>query len=158
MPNQRSRIASLVVTLAALILFAVPQAPADADPNPPVSTFTFTPNMEPLGWVPGPNPTSNIINSDLAFSGNRAYQGAYDGFHIIDISNPEDPQMLNDYNQCLNGPHVPVERECVDCGEVRTLSAAGLCHECEQAMRERDEEAEERMAGEQQRRQERGDR
>lgn len=39
--------------------------------------------------------------------------------------------------------YVETERTCTDCGEVRTLSAAGLCHECEQALRERDEQAEE---------------
>jgi hypothetical protein len=56
--------------------------------------------MEPLGWEPRPNPTSSVINSDLAFWGNRAYQGTYDGFQIIDITNPEDPQQVLDYSQC----------------------------------------------------------
>ena len=56
--------------------------------------------MEPLGWSPRPNPASGIFNSDLAFWENRAYQGTYDGFQIIDISNPADPQKLNDYRQC----------------------------------------------------------
>src|SRR5918999_4880817 len=97
----RRRVVSLAVTLAALVSAAGYGGPATAsDPNPPVGTFTYSPNMEPLGWEPRPNPTSSIINSDLAFWGNRAYQGTYDGFQIINISNPEDPQQVLDYNQC----------------------------------------------------------
>src|SRR5918996_2453222 len=99
--GRRRRFVSLAVTMAALVSAAVYGGPAAAgDPNPPVSTFTYTPNMEPLGWEPRPNPTGSIINSDLAFWGNRAYQGTYDGFQIIDITNPEDPQQVLDYNQC----------------------------------------------------------
>jgi uncharacterized repeat protein (TIGR01451 family) len=100
MPHRRTRFASLAVTLAALIAVAIPQAPAAGDPNPPVSTFAYTPNMEPLGWEPRPNPSSGVFNSDLAFWGNRAYQGTYDGFQIIDITNPDDPQQILDYNEC----------------------------------------------------------
>jgi uncharacterized repeat protein (TIGR01451 family) len=83
-----------------MVLFALPQGPAAADPDPPVSTFDYTANMEPLGWSPRPNPSSGTFNSDLAFWGNRAYQGTYDGFQIIDITDPADPQKILDYNQC----------------------------------------------------------
>lgn len=100
MHNRRTRFASLAVTLAALIAVAIPQAPAAGDPNPPVSTFTWTPNMEPLGASLRPN-AGGTHNSDLAFSGNRLYQGNYAGFRIIDIATPDDPQLLNDYNQCV---------------------------------------------------------
>ena len=104
MARGRRRFVSLAVTMAALLSATTYGGPAAAgDPNPPVSTFTYTPNMEPLGWEPRPNPTSSIINSDLAFRGNRAYQGTYDGFQIIDITNPEDPQQVLDYNQCSPG-------------------------------------------------------
>jgi uncharacterized repeat protein (TIGR01451 family) len=98
--HRRTRIFSLAVTLAGLVAIAVPQTPAAGDPNPPVSTFTWTPNMEPLGWEPRPNPSAGIYNTDLAFWGSRAYQGTYDGFQIINITNPEDPQQVLDYNQC----------------------------------------------------------
>jgi uncharacterized repeat protein (TIGR01451 family) len=104
MVRGRRRFVSLAVTLAAVLAAAVYGGPAAAgDPNPPVNTFTYTSNMEPLGWEPRPNPTSSIINSDLAFWGNRAYEGTYDGFQIIDITNPEDPQQVLDYNQCSPG-------------------------------------------------------
>ncbi|HEV2906804.1 MAG TPA: hypothetical protein VGZ50_05780, partial [Actinomycetota bacterium] len=100
----------------------MPQAPATADPNPPVESFTYTPNMEPLGWEPRPNPTSSIINSDLAFWGNRAYQGTYDGFQIIDISNPEDPQQVLDYNQCSPGTSSGNQGDVVVWGSILTRS------------------------------------
>jgi uncharacterized repeat protein (TIGR01451 family) len=100
MRTRRTRFFSLAVTLAALIAIAIPQAPAVGDPNPPVSSYDYTANMEPLGWEPRENPATGAINSDLAFWGNRAFQGTYDGFQIINISNPEDPQQVLDYNQC----------------------------------------------------------
>jgi hypothetical protein len=42
------------------------------------------------------------INSDLAFWGKTAYQGTWSGFHIIDISEPDNPQTVNDYNDCAH--------------------------------------------------------
>ncbi|HVL64945.1 MAG TPA: hypothetical protein VM573_07225 [Actinomycetota bacterium] len=45
----------------------------------------------------GTSPKNGTTNSDLAFWGNRAYAGNYDGFRIIDISNPrniEDPSAV----------------------------------------------------------------
>jgi uncharacterized repeat protein (TIGR01451 family) len=100
MSHRRTRVASIAVTLVALVAVAIPQAPASEDPNPPVSSYTYTDNMEPLGWEPRENPATGAINSDLAFWGSRAYQGTYDGFQIINISNPENPQEVLDYNQC----------------------------------------------------------
>jgi hypothetical protein len=100
MRTRRTRFPLLAVSVVVLLWSALPQAAANADPNPPVESFTYTPNMEPLGWEPRPNPASGVYNSDLAFWGDRAYQGTYDGFQIIDISNPEDPQQVLDYTQC----------------------------------------------------------
>jgi hypothetical protein len=99
MSFRRSGVASFAAILMTLVTLWVPQASAGADPNPPVSTFTWTPNMEPLGASLRPN-TGGAHNSDLAFWGNRLYQGHYAGFRIIDISNPEDPQELINYNGC----------------------------------------------------------
>jgi LVIVD repeat len=36
------------------------------------------------------------INSDIAFMGNKAYVGNYDGFRIFDISDPSNLQLLSD--------------------------------------------------------------
>lgn len=42
--------------------------------------------------------TTNATNSDLAFWGNRAYAGNYDGFRIFDISRPSRPRLLTDFS------------------------------------------------------------
>ncbi|MBL8960107.1 MAG: hypothetical protein JNJ98_09655, partial [Gemmatimonadetes bacterium] len=45
-------------------------------------------------------PTGKFVgstNSDLAFTGNYAIQGNYNGFQIWDISNPRQPQLVNGY-------------------------------------------------------------
>jgi len=41
--------------------------------------------------------STNAINSDLAFWGDRAYAGNYNGFRIFDISDPASPQLLVDF-------------------------------------------------------------
>ena len=71
-----------------------------------VSTYTYTPNMTPLGYnrriVPASGPGSGRFNSDVgAFWGNYAYEGHYDGFRIIDISDPTNPTQLINYTDCV---------------------------------------------------------
>ena len=98
------RCAALAAGLALLV--AVPAAAQVPDA---VSTYTFTKNMHPLGHsarnVPLANatPGAGIYNSDLAFWGRRAYQGSYSGFRIVDISDPENPVQLTNYEQCSPG-------------------------------------------------------
>ena len=41
-------------------------------------------------------PKGGTVNSDIAFWGNLAYQGSYDGFRVIDISKPTAPSVLAD--------------------------------------------------------------
>jgi hypothetical protein len=91
-------IVRLAALLAALVL-AVPPA-AWADPNPPTSSYEFTGNMEPLGYARHSPHASGQFNSDLAFWGATAYQGTYMGFQNVDISNPEDPKTILDYDDC----------------------------------------------------------
>jgi hypothetical protein len=73
------------------------------------STFTFSKNMHPVGFsartVPLSNgsPGSGLFNSDLAFWGDRAYQGTFEGFRIIDISRPDEPVQLVNYVGCSPG-------------------------------------------------------
>lgn len=88
---------STAVALAAAITLLV-SGGASADPtHPAVSTYAFTKNMVPLGSAPNPTVTTN---SDLAFWGNKAYQGSYIGFRIIDIADPNDPKTLLNYSDC----------------------------------------------------------
>lgn len=49
-------------------------------------------NIKPLANIPSANPAG--INSDLAFQGDYAYAGSYDGFTIYDIANPKSPKVV----------------------------------------------------------------
>jgi hypothetical protein len=80
----------------------VGQAPEVVDA---VQTFTYTSNMQPMGYseriVPPSGPGSGLFNSDLAFWGKRAIQGSYEGFRIIDITEPDNPVEIVNYDQCV---------------------------------------------------------
>ena len=93
-----------VATLAAGAL-ALPSAALAQEPvPPPVESFTYTNNLQPLGFSPRSN-TPNLpgltftANSDLAFSGDLAFQGHYEGFRIIDISAPANPREIS-FTEC----------------------------------------------------------
>lgn len=79
-----------VVTLVALAL------PASADHE----TRSSTRNIHAKGHSPHPatffgDPDGvRHINSDIAFWGNLAFDGNYDGWRVIDISDPENPVEL----------------------------------------------------------------
>jgi hypothetical protein len=98
------------LTIAAAVagLLLLPQAAALAQ-IPAVSTFDYTKNLHPLGFseraVPLANatPGAGIYNSDLAFWGKNAFQGTYEGFRIIDITEPDNPVEMNDYAECSPG-------------------------------------------------------
>ncbi|MDQ4029941.1 MAG: hypothetical protein M3168_02755 [Actinomycetota bacterium] len=94
---RKFRLALAVLFVAALV---VPLTAAAA-PVESASTHVYSQNMHPLGDSPRPNPSSGVFNSDLAFWGTRAYQGTYDGFRIIDISQPDSPTALIDYDECF---------------------------------------------------------
>ena len=97
---------TLVLGVLAAAALAAPN-PASADVADAVSTYTFTKNMHPLGYsarsVPLSGPGSAISNSDLAFWGKRAFQGTYEGFRIVDISDPENPTELVNFDDCVGG-------------------------------------------------------
>jgi hypothetical protein len=64
------------------------------------ATRPHTPNMHALGHSPQTGTFEvpdgqRTINSDIAFWGNLAFDGNYDGFRIIDISDPENPVELS---------------------------------------------------------------
>jgi hypothetical protein len=85
-------------------------AVSSAEPPPDaVSTFDYTKNLKPLGHsarnVPLENasPVDGIYNSDLAFWGKKAYQGTYEGFRIVDITQPDNPVEVKNYAECSPG-------------------------------------------------------
>ena len=54
-------------------------------------------NLRMLATVPSPSPFDENTNSDLAFTGDYAIQGNYNGFVIWDISNPSRPRVTLPY-------------------------------------------------------------
>ena len=46
---------------------------------------------------------SGVYNSDLAFKGNIAFQGTYEGFRVIDVTNKSNPIQLLNYVGCNTG-------------------------------------------------------
>lgn len=54
-------------------------------------------NMRLLSTTPPPEDFLGFTNSDLAFKGNYAIQGNYNGFMVWDISNPAQPELVIDY-------------------------------------------------------------
>jgi hypothetical protein len=93
--------------LAAIALWAQP-AIAVAEPvEDAVGTFDYTQNMHPMGYtarvVPPSGPGSGLFNSDLAFWGKTAYQGTYEGFRVIDITEPDNPVEVTNFDDCVQG-------------------------------------------------------
>jgi hypothetical protein len=43
-----------------------------------------------------------FVNSDLAFKGNLVIEGHWNGFRIIDASDPANPVQLSNYEQCVH--------------------------------------------------------
>src|SRR5262245_18256327 len=84
------------VLIAALALVVGIALPASADH----ATRPHTPNMQALGHSPHPatffgEPDGvRHINSDIAFWGDLAFNGNYDGWRVVDISDPANPVEL----------------------------------------------------------------
>src|SRR5262245_9828373 len=138
-PMRRWRILTPVLAILSLLGFALP-ADAQAEPDQQLK-------MTPLSQSPIAR-----INSDLAFWGNYAFQGYYDGtsltfgdsgVRIFDISNPAAPVEVKNF-RCdgqqndpilwdRNGNGIPdllllaVDRtmESPECGAARATNAAG---------------------------------
>jgi hypothetical protein len=94
-------LAALAVGLTAAPLRAAPP-PVDV-----VKDWAVSPNLKALGFsennVPLSGTGSNVFNSDLAFWGDRAFQGTYDGFLVHDVTFPSRPKIVLNYEQCSPG-------------------------------------------------------
>ena len=98
-----TKILRAVLPLTLLVSVLVAAGPALADPPdaPPPSASgadQHSQNMKVLASLP----RTGTTNSDLAFWGHTAYQGNYNGFRVIDISEPEQPTVLADVD-CGSG-------------------------------------------------------
>jgi hypothetical protein len=54
-------------------------------------------NMRLVSTTPPPREFLGVTNSDLAFTGNYAIQGNYNGYQVWDISNPSRPSLVIGY-------------------------------------------------------------
>ncbi|MGH8894202.1 MAG: LVIVD repeat-containing protein [Actinomycetes bacterium] len=97
----------ITLAVAALALL-VPMSPAGAhedhlgtwDPSPESSTK----NVKIVGSAPKTSTVPSYRNSDLAFWGKTAYAGNYDGFRVLDVSDPENPTVLSEVS-CPGSQH-----------------------------------------------------
>ena len=55
-------------------------------------------NVEHLKNIPHSGPLAGATGSDLAFSGNKAFVGNYNGFVVYDVTNPASPTMVAQVN------------------------------------------------------------
>ena len=86
----------LVVFSVAVVVLGAVALPSAADHG----TRAIVGPLQALGDYAHVVPIDGDINTDLAFFGNRAYMGLWDGFAIIDISNPASPQEVLLYEDC----------------------------------------------------------
>lgn len=88
------RLAVVPLAVTALVMLGVPAAAEhDSDPR--------TKNLHPLGHIEEPAVLGGFggaqpdIHTDIAFWGQHAFQGNWDGFNIRDISDPENPTTVS---------------------------------------------------------------
>jgi LVIVD repeat len=86
----------------------------------PPSEYDKTDNMRFVGFSARPAAGNlSLANSDIAFQGDRAYQGTFPGFRIIDISNASKPKELVNYTDCR---HPSGQGDVVIYGDIMTRS------------------------------------
>jgi hypothetical protein len=111
----------ILIALVAFVTLVLP-AGATASVADAVSTFTYSKNMHPQGYspreVPFSGPTSGIFNSDLAFWGRTAVQGTYEGFRLIDISDPENPVEIVNFTDCVGGTTTGNQGDVIVWGDI----------------------------------------
>jgi hypothetical protein len=84
------------IVLSAVLALVAAALPASAEH----ATRPHTPNIHAKGHSPHPAQFLGVpsieqhVNSDLAFQGRLAFNGNYDGWRVIDISDPDNPTEL----------------------------------------------------------------
>lgn len=77
--------------------WAGPPAPPAPVGGPGVDEIVSSPNMRQLANIPKQDPFAgpNSFGTDMAFSGDLAYVGNYDGFVVYDVKNPRKPTIVS---------------------------------------------------------------
>ncbi|HSK16818.1 MAG TPA: hypothetical protein VK915_11695 [Gaiellaceae bacterium] len=89
----------LALGVLALGVLAAPLSASGPAPIPETANWAKTDNLTALGFAPRFQPP-NSFNTDLAFWGDVAIQGSFTGFRFVDISKPQKPKQIFDYNGC----------------------------------------------------------
>ncbi|WP_017626634.1 LVIVD repeat-containing protein [Nocardiopsis chromatogenes] len=132
-PKRRrfGRIGAAVAGAAGLALSLAVAPPAAAD-TPPADSVSSD-NVEHVAHLPKPEGLEST-NSDLAFTGDYAIGGNYNGFVVYDISEPEEPEVVSTV-LCPGGQgdvsvsgdllyySVDYPRESADCGAAQSSPA-----------------------------------
>jgi hypothetical protein len=111
----------IVLTGSMASLLALPLVAGAQPPPPEVSSFTYTKNMHPMGHS-ARVPVGGRFNSDLAFWGRTAYQGTYEGFRIIDITERDNPVEINNYAECAPGSTAGNQGDVIIWGDILVRS------------------------------------
>ncbi len=106
-PRRRATIAALGALLAATVLTSLAAAQGITDQRPGLSpgfdnagvaasgVELLANRMKPAGFFNPANPGDfGFVNSDLAFEGDHAFVGNFNGFQIYNISNPANPSLV----------------------------------------------------------------
>jgi hypothetical protein len=80
-----------VLVSASVLALTVSGLPAQAEHE----TRPHTNNIHAVSHSPHPATFPGPISSDIAFWGKTAFNGNYDGFRVIDISDPDNPMELS---------------------------------------------------------------
>ena len=105
--SRRALVPILGAVLAATVLTSLAAAQSTTDPRVGLEAGLTSPGIaasgiellkntpKPAGFFDPANPGSfGFVNSDLAFEGNHAFIGNFNGFQIYDISDPANPALV----------------------------------------------------------------
>ncbi len=95
--TQSWRRTAIVIIAAAGLIVPGTAAAHDPDLNHPGSSAPGTQHSKNMKLLANVERSAVATQSDLAFDGNLAYAGNYLGFRVIDVSEPEAPEVVTDF-------------------------------------------------------------